>query len=741
MFQLSRNDQNTIIYGTEKGPRWVKGIVLIVFAVAFISFMRPYIAFAANINGAADMSYQQSTSTTGGQTTKSSSFNEGYSFGLSHQLTSTIMISGDVRLTRTVSNGQETANTFPMFYLNYSPPAVELYYLSFGYNRNETVPPGGDPISTSNMNASFVLPGDRWPAVSLSYNQATSNDYLNTHKLDSLTTNKNFNTSYNFNFHEVVTNLNYSYTDPVSIDRVGKTRSETPSHNATAGLSRGFWEGKIQTGANIGYGQSKSVNENKGAATAYVEGKLTRDNGLADGLYSIDASPLVGPLTSTPALIDNNTGASAGIDLNGLSRNIGIRFTTAQKAHKINLYISTSDVLIATYNFSWQLYTSSDGTNWTLIGAPSASYETSYQRIAFSFPETSAAYFKVVNTAFPAAALAINVTEIEAIGYVPTLSSTTREFGGFNISFAPFSRLSMNYNISYDHSTQDAREYNPTTEKKYIPFSTGNVTSNTDSTSVGQSFALNSVVVPQYFNFSATYNTSTISTTSTTTAPAVITSTDSGTNGYSVSLSSSPLPTLGASLNYGYNESLTGGKKDSKNNSMNGNISMNLYKGVDIGIGSSMGESKDLRANSQTDSANYYGSLNLVPWKPLTILVNESISDVNSGTAGKETRSSTQNLSSTISYTPTRNFYFSASIGIEPKSSQTYSITWLPSLLKNVQFSMRYGTSGDVTNMGGDISWTPIPRLSLRVGYSGSKTNNITQDHTESVIASASLRL
>ncbi|MBI5875013.1 MAG: hypothetical protein HZB81_04080 [Deltaproteobacteria bacterium] len=703
--------------------------------------MKPYIGYAANIHSAADMSYQQSTSTAGGQTTESTSFNEGYSFGLSHELTSTINISADVRLARNITNGQETASTFPMFYLNYSPPSVELYYLSFGYNRNETVPPGGDPISSSNMNASFVLPGDKWPSVSLSYNQSTNNDYLDPHKLDTLSTNKNFNTIYNFNFLETATNLNYSYSDPISIDRVGKTRSEAPSHTVTAGLSRGFWEGKIQTGANIGYSQSKSVNESKSISATNVEGKLARDNGLADGLYSIDTTPLVDSLASTSALIDNNTGSSAGIDLNGLSRNIGVRFTTAQKVHGINLYISTSDALIATYSFGWQLYTSSDGTNWTLIGTPSTSYEASYQRIAFSFSETSASYFKVVNTSFPAAALAINVTEIEAIGYVPTLSSTTRDFGGFNISFAPFSRLNMNYNISYDHSAQDIREYNPTTEKRYLPFGAGNVTSTTDSTNISQSFGLSSAVVPKYLNFSTSYNTSTSNTTSTTTVPSAITSTESGSNGYSLSFSSGPLPTLSASLNYGYSEYLTGGEKNSENSSIGGNVFMNLYKGVDLGLGSSMGESKDLKAKSQTDSANYYGNLNLIPWRSLTIIVNGSISDSTAETAGNATHSSGKTLSSTISYTPTRNLYLSASIGIEPTSSQTYAVTWLPALLKNVQLSTRYGTSGDVTNMGGDISWTPVPRLSLRVGYSGSKTDNITQDHTESVVASASLRL
>ena len=723
-----KNDMNSVetprrgvsTYNIGKGSRGAGLTALLFFVIALISLVRPNAVFA--IDASADMSYQKTTTFSGGKTTESSSYNESYTFGLSHAPTSTITIFGNVRLSRFIVNGKETSDTFPMFFLNYTPPAIELYYLSLGYTRNETVPPGGDPISISNMNASFTLPGDRWPSVSLFYNQATNNDYLDPHKLDTVSINQGFNTTYGFSFLETATNLNYSFSDPIIIDRVGKTRSETQSHSISAGLVRSFWDKKINTNANIGYNQSETTTESLGGPQRFDEKRAA-----SEGLFALDSTPTVDALVSTPALIDNNTPSSAGIDLNGLDRNIGLRFTTAQSVFKMHLYISTIDPNIATYNFGLQLYTSSDGTNWTPMGV-TVSFEPAISSpggltgtgIVFTFSsETSALFFKIVNTNFPAGAGAINVTEIEAIGHItstPTQifsSIAKRDFASVGLSFSPFTRLNMSYNLSYDHSTQSSND--------------------TDTTSIGQGVGLSSVVVPQYLNLSANYGTSETSSRST------AGSTEAGTGNYSLSISSSPLPALNASLNYGYSEALTGGETYSKTNSTSGNLFMNLYKGVDLGLGSSISESKDINANSKSTSINFFGNLNLVPWRSMTIIVNGGTSGNTTETAGKETDSSGQSLNTVISYTPTRNIYLSASIGIEPTSSQTYNITWLPS--RNIQTSARYGISGDVINRGADISWTPVSRLSLRVGYSGTKTDNVTNDHTDSVFASASLRL
>src|SRR3989338_6328554 len=120
-------------------------------AIIFMSLIKPYSAFA-DVYGRADVSHQETTTSTAGKTTESYSLFQGYSLGFNHALTSTIMLSADVRLVNNNNNGKETEDIFPTFYLNYRPPG--MYYLSLSYNRSENIPPYGDPITTSNTNAS-----------------------------------------------------------------------------------------------------------------------------------------------------------------------------------------------------------------------------------------------------------------------------------------------------------------------------------------------------------------------------------------------------------------------------------------------------------------------------------------------------------------------------------------------------------------------------------------------------------
>lgn len=702
----------------------VKKAAYFFLIIIVITFMKPYVVMA-DISGRADASYYKTTTTTAGQTTESTSLNQGYSLGLTHQLTSTIMISGDVRWSINEANGRQTEDVYPVFFLNYVPPS--MYYLSFSYNRSENLPPGGDRIATSTTNASFSLPVEGWPSISLTYSRTATEDFLTIHKTNNISTSKGFNTAYGFNFLETETSLNYSYTNSTTEDKVANTTAETQNHSASANFSRAFWDKMIQTNASVGYSQSKRIDKSLGSPIRF-EDKFT----ASDGLYSIDTIPTdAPPLTNTPALIDNNTGASAGIDLNGADRNIGLKFTTAQSIQKIHLYISTSDTNIATYvtnsstYFGWQLYTSSDGINWTLRGTPTASYEAANLRIVFTFPEFNALYFKIVNTAFPAAST-ISVTEIEAIGFktsTPTnvlTAKSTSDFSSFNISFTPGERFNMNYNINYNHSTQDVNDF--------------------DSTSVNQSANMALVVIPQYLNLSTGYTTTTTTATQKASPTSTTyTTTETGTDGYSLALSTRLIPTVGASLNYAYTESLTGGETYSTSDSISGSISMNLYKGIDLGLGSSMSESKDLKANSKTGSQNYSWNLNLIPWKVLTIAVTGSSASSTTTTGGIETSSTSNSLGTNFSFTPTRKLYVSASITIEPAVSQSYSISWLPT--RNIQTGIRYGLSGDATNMGADLSWAPIPRLSLHLGYTSTMTGNVTNDHTDSIFATASLML
>lgn len=725
---------NIVSFKLQKKIRRGEGIIALFLLVMLANFIYPGIGIAG-FSAGVDASYYKTTSTTAGKTIESTSSNQGYSLNLTHALTSTINISGDVRWSITEKNGQQREDMYPLFYLSYTPPS--MYYFSFSFNRSEVLPPGGDRIATSNMNIVFSIPLEKWPSISFTYNRITTQDFLDVHKANSVSTDKALNLSYGFSFLEVSTNLNYSYSNPISEDKVSNTKAETQNHNVSVGLGRPFLDKKIQTSANFGYGETTRIDESLGAPTRFEE-KLTADDGLyADPStvpYSCPSLPPYTPcsLNSTPALINNDLFSSAvSGDLNTTqSMNIGLRFAVAQTVHKIHLYIATSATITSTSpNFGWQLYTSNNEIDWTQSGGIlTPSYEAvTYQRLIFTFSEVSAKYFKIVNQSNGATGNNIFVTEIEAFSYknvVPTLTLTTktkRDFGGINISFTPNDRLNTSYSVNYNHDTNDSNDY--------------------ESIGVNQSVNVNLIIIPQYLICATGYTTTNSRVTQKASATAATyTETESGIDNYTVSLSSTPLATLGLNLNYGYSEALTGGETYSTSDSLNGSIFMRLYKGINLNLASSMSKSEDIKSASKSSSLNYYGNLELTPWRVLALTISRTTSITSTETAGVEASPTTSDsLSTAFTFSPTRKIYISGTYNIEPTSSQSYSVSWL--FVRNIQVALNFGLSGETTSMGANISWSPTARLALHFGYNAIRTDNITKDKSDAVFASMSLRL
>ena len=688
----------------------------VLVAIMIIAFIEPA-ALSARIRGRADFNYQQNTTSGGGVSDSSSSLNQDYTIGFDKVLTKTITVSGEMRYSILKNtNGEKTTDYFPMLFLNFNPPS--LYNFSFGYNRTESAP-SGERISSSSMNASFNLPAGAMFSPSLTYNRSTTRDHLTPHKVNTVSTNMGLNMSYGFDFLDSKTNLGYSFNRSVMEDKVGNIEMESPNHLLTAGIARTFWDEKIKTSANIGYNRSETINVSNGEPTRF-EYFLVSD----EGLFAVDTTPSTDFLVDTPDLIDNNTGASAGMDLNGFFRNIGLKFAIAQSVHKLHLYVDTSDPNISTYDFGWELYTSDDGINWTLVSINSTSFDSAFSRMVFEFDETSARYIKVVNTLFPSGALAINVTELDALGYVlatPKLklkTVSTRKFGGFRFSIVPVKRMNLSYNIDYDNSFQD--------------------TNRSNSTNIGQNISMNFIVMPRYLTVSAAFATTNSSSSQDDGAlNGERSSTDSTTNNYSVSFSSRPLKTLNGSINYGHAESIESGSLTSASNSLSGNLFMELYEGIDLGVGSSLSFSKSPQADSKTESVSYNGNLKLVPWKSVRLVTNGTISRSATEKEGEKNLSHGSSLNTRISYTPTRRLYLSVSLAFEPSSAQSLSVTWL--MTKKLQLSGRYGKSGNRTNIGANLSWAPLSWLDLYVNYSGMVTDNSTNDKSEAISLRASV--
>jgi hypothetical protein len=444
---------------------------------------------------------------------------------------------------------------------------------------------------------------------------------------------------------------------------------------------------------------------------------FTAEQGVSSNFTgpSFDATD---PSFTNGQLIDGNLNASAGINLDVQSSNIAIRFDTGQTVNKINLNIATSltKAVIDTLNFGWQLFTSDDGIIWTFRGVQLPVYEEiPSQRFVFSFVETSARFLRLVNTLAPNTGSAIEVTEMEGVGFLLAIpkqsfsSTQTRTFGGYGITFTPTEALRISYNISFSHSEDDV--------------------AGTDrgSTNITQGVNLGYTVIPRYLILVTSF-----AMTSTIPEGGDTTRFDS----YNLTLTSNPLPTVGGLLGFRLTEASTGGDTTSRTDSLTANLSLDIYRDVALSLTSNFSESRDLVGDSKSQTFAFSGNLRLKPWKPLFILLSGSTFRSVTEREGEESTSTGESLSSIFSLSLTRRVFISGSFPIIPDFSNSYSVSWLPT--DNIQAIITAGFSGDSTNFGVNLNWRPLPRVSLNFGYSGTR-NDATDDKTDSFFARGSV--
>ncbi|MEK7773045.1 MAG: hypothetical protein AAB307_01750, partial [Deltaproteobacteria bacterium] len=522
------------------------------------------------------MNYQKTTTTTDTSSTDDKSFTQGYTIGISKQLTNTITFRADARITETNTNGTHTETIYPTFTLNYAPPT--MYYFTFNYTRTDIAPSESSRLASSNLNTSFSLPSDRWPSLGIFYNRFTNQDYLTPHNIDNISSNLGLNSTYGLVLLETDTHLNYSFSLQNTEDKVTQTKMMSPSHTGSADMTRYFLDKKLRTSFNMGYSWSEVTNTSLAGPTRF-EQTLS----AIKGLYKNNPNAATGSLDSSynNSLIDNDTNTTAvaadgatNITLNTSNQNIGVELQSAQSVEKMFLYIKTdasnitNNVMSTGTNFNFELYKSDDGTTWTSMGSIAPTFDDVLSRFVFTFSETSAKFFKVINLNSPQGVPNINVTEIQALGFITSTPveeltyTINREFFGFNMTYNPLPKLGMGYNLSYDHSTQGIN--------------------NNETSSMNHGLNLNYIAWQKYLTVSTSYTTSTNSSSQETTTA---TSNDTVVNSYSLTLSTNPLPTLTGNVNYSHVSNFLNGDDSSATQSMGGNLFMNLYRGIDVGVG------------------------------------------------------------------------------------------------------------------------------------------------------------
>jgi len=221
--------------------------------------------------------------------------------------------------------------------------------------------------------------------------------------------------------------LNYQGIYTHTLNDITDLDTKQQVHHGRVTYGDAFFDRRVsfQTNYNVTYQQTKTVS--KGTGT--VQFPLFP----SAGLFSIDPTPDDStdvPMLPNPALIDGDLATSSGIDI-GLPaigdptdpRNIALDLLNVTEINQLLVWVHTdlsSNPTIAN-SFSWQIWTSSDNTTWSLLTtispAPFGPFENRYE---LNFSNVNTRYIKVVvsplSPAVPGAAgfPDIFITELQA---------------------------------------------------------------------------------------------------------------------------------------------------------------------------------------------------------------------------------------------------------------------------------------------------------------------------------------
>ncbi|MEJ2155197.1 MAG: hypothetical protein P8X96_07660 [Desulfobacteraceae bacterium] len=452
------------------------------------------------------------------------------------------------------------------------------------------------------------------------------------------------------------------------------------------------------------------------------------------GLSSLDISPTDGPaLVATPALIDGDVAASAGLDL-GLGgdetnlTNIGLDFGFSVDVNILRIWVDRRLSAQVANSFSWSIYTSPDNldtSTWTLLTtvAP-ANFGIFENRFEITFPRVNTRYIKVVvRPLLPAVAGAaafpnIFVTEMEALNSqsgVPVTSKTTSINHNFNFNLRGriTKKTTVGYNLYYNLRTEDPLdlERDQMTNGVYLnhvfnPIFSANASfQHTDETDIDE---------------------------------------ESVDDIYNASLRAAWLRTLSQVLTYS-SRSSSDDSGDALQNAVILRTNAILYQGWDVFVDIGYGWD-EIADGTESTNQNIKGGTNITPFNQLTFNVNYSYKETEQqdvqGDSQVETQVDFQGF-----YVPFPNLSIFAKISIVDKAAasdtlQNYSINWSPFDQGDLQLFFIYSevlrSESEQTErtFGPSAKWTITRNLALDLSYTKSTTENVVlKTDTESFSA------
>ena len=513
-------------------------------------------------------------------------------------------------------------------------------------------------------------------------------------------------------------------------------------------------EGRLVYATTLFNGRTSINSDNRVNVTTFDtktagQGQVGRPVFPLAGLSALSDTPTNVALGPTPALIDGNLAASAGINI-GLpalggdtrQRNLGLDFLAPQELNSLLVWVdvgtnSTLPFDIAN-SFLWEVYTSTDNLNWTLYqaGRP-APFGPFEKRFEISFPSVTTRYIKVVTRPLSGAVIIppgfanpdqISITEVQAFLNTPASDvrqSTTRTFQNYTLDVK--TRLLNTPTLYYDFNAYYF-DVSPDGQRRYT--------------------ISNGLFVNHAFNpiFSTSANASIeFGEEQDQSRVAFL---------YYASLMANPLRTLSNNLVFSGNNQTVGDLTNRSNAVILYNTAQ-LYKGFDatLNLGVTL-TSEEQAGGSSIDRRRLYFNpgVNITPHPSLVLTLYYLGAQTHTSGSPSTLADVTENrLDLGASWTPFRSLFLSASVNVasetgqDTKVQQNYGLNWTPFPDGQLQFSFFYNDSfypDRSTVIQPTLRWylSPRRRSYLDLSYQRNRSESAGQK-TETDIVSTNLKV
>ncbi|MBU1711259.1 MAG: hypothetical protein KKE17_14755 [Proteobacteria bacterium] len=359
-----------------------------------------------------------------------------WGLSLKHELTEAMTLSEGVRYYRNWRQGAGTDETIAPNMTFLVQNDIFRYHLDAYQSTNRNTQ--GDESSTFSWNTSW---GSQWqnnifvPTLTLNYGEDQS-------------TSKSIHggASSGIDLKHATASLAYSFTETGE-----NIINRNDSYSAKIQSNKNFFADALRLSYSQVYTENYTTLEIPGSPS----GQVTLPVNIVQALSGIPATPLIGSLTDTPGLINNDVDSIVVSVSAGQEMNFGFKNATG-RVDMIFLYTDI-DIGSDAGSFSLDVYYSNDGSFWTKEGSTLAflPYNSLDRRFEITVPAITADYVKVV-TRHSLLLSTVNFTEIQA-NYIwdrpeGTFSDKRKNTTGStncNIGYYPSKAFSAVYSLFY----------------------------------------------------------------------------------------------------------------------------------------------------------------------------------------------------------------------------------------------------------------------------------------------------